>query len=55
MIRLTAAQVAAVEAALSRGERVELLPGKNEIRVMRVRREAIRLNPGGKENKTPHP
>ena len=55
MTRLTAAQVAAVEAALSRGERVELIPGKDETRVIRVRREAIRLSPGGKENKMPHP
>ena len=36
---LTADNIRAIEAVLSRGERVELIPTRDSVRVIRVRRE----------------
>lgn len=41
-IKLTADKIQAIEHTLSRGERVELIPVKDGVKVVRVRREEIK-------------
>lgn len=36
-----------VDAPLSRGERVELIPAKDKVKVMRIRREEVKENRPG--------
>ena len=39
---MTDAQVKAIEAVLAKGDRVELIPTKDGIRVVRVKRETVK-------------
>ena len=41
-VKLTAEHIQMIEHALARGERVELIPVKNGVKAMRVRREEIK-------------
>lgn len=51
---LSAGIMRSIEAALERGERVELIPNKDGVRVMRVRRENLKAagGDGGAETRT---
>lgn len=42
MMTMTEAQLKAVEAALSKGDRVELIPVKNGVKVIQVKRKEIK-------------
>lgn len=41
-INLTAEQVAAINAALARGQRVEIIPLKDKIKVVAVKRDELK-------------
>lgn len=41
-VRLTAQKVTAIETILSRGDRVELIPGKDGVKVIRIKRNEIK-------------
>lgn len=51
MIRLTAEEIAAMECALNRGERLELVPLKDGVKMYRIRREQLKAE----VNKAPRP
>lgn len=40
--RLTAAQIKALEAALAKGDRVEIIPQRDGVKILRVRRDEIK-------------
>ena len=42
-MKLTDEQIKAIERTLDKGERVELIPTKDAIKVLRVRRNAIKI------------
>lgn len=41
-IRLTAQKLTAIETILSRGDRVELIPGKDEVKVIHIKRNEFK-------------
>lgn len=41
---MTDAQVKAIEAVLAKGDRVELIPVKNGVKVVQVRRKEIKID-----------
>lgn len=43
--KLTQAQIAAIEAVLAKDERVELIPTKDGVRVIQMRRTEIKTSP----------
>lgn len=53
MIRLTAEEIAAMELALNRGERLELALMKDGVKIWRSQRECLKIEPN-KERK-PYP
>lgn len=40
--------IKAIEAALAKGDRVEIIPVKDGVKVMRIRREEVKLNGNSK-------
>lgn len=47
MIKLTVQDIHAIVETLKRGERVEVIPGKNDtVKIMRVKREQVNKRPG---------
>ena len=41
---LSMAEVAAIESILSKGDRAEVIPVKDGIKVIRIKRESVKLN-----------
>lgn len=53
MIRLTAEEIAAMELALNRGERLELAVMKDGVKIWRSRRECLKIETN--KDAKPHP
>ena len=42
-VRLTMREVAEIEAILSKGDRVEIMPGKDGVTVFHIKREKVKI------------
>lgn len=42
LVKLSDKEIKAIEAALSRGERVEIIPERNGVKLMRLKREELK-------------
>ena len=52
-MRLKKEEIEAIERTLERGDRVELIPGKETIKIIRIRRQSLTVETN--QNKRPHP